>query len=171
MDLRLSQSSLCRELFVSSRQRGLLHLTYFQQFASHRHDDFFQPFVLSLFRAQNSICMCQLLLIQIFFFFCSQQLVSSKPPPHRFSWSPRTSHTLSRLPPYSSQAPRACTHQASRTTTIIDIRVVSSDHRAATQPEETTRKLRPHVSPAQAVLAWRRTPDIAHLLSRWVWWS
>ena len=35
----------------------LLHVTYFQHLASHRHDDFFQPFVSGSFRAQNSICM------------------------------------------------------------------------------------------------------------------
>ena len=36
----------------------LLHVTYFQHLASHRHDDLFQPFVSSLCRAQISICMC-----------------------------------------------------------------------------------------------------------------
>ena len=41
----------------------------------------------------------------------------------------------------------AYTHKASRTTTVIDIRIVSSHHRAPTQPEETTRKLRPHARP------------------------
>ena len=45
----------------------------------------------------------------------------------------------------------------SRTTTLIDIRVVSSDLRASTLSEDTTRKLRPNVSRAQkAVLAQRR---------------
>ena len=34
-------------------------MTYFQHLALHRHDDFFQPFVSSLCRAQNSICICQ----------------------------------------------------------------------------------------------------------------
>ena len=35
-----------------------MRVTYFQHFASHRHDDFFQPFVPSLCPAQNSMCMC-----------------------------------------------------------------------------------------------------------------
>ena len=36
----------------------MLHVTYFQHLASHRHDDFFQPCVSRLCRAQNSTCMC-----------------------------------------------------------------------------------------------------------------
>ena len=56
--------------------------------------------------------------------------------------------------------------------TVIDIRVVPSEHRAPSQTEEATRKLRTHPDPAQrAVLAWRRAPDVAHLFSRWVWSS
>ena len=35
-----------------------MQVTYFQHLASHRHDDFFQPFVSGSLRAQNSTCMC-----------------------------------------------------------------------------------------------------------------
>ena len=36
-----------------------MHVTYFQHLASHRHDDFFQPVVPSLCRAQNSMYVSQ----------------------------------------------------------------------------------------------------------------
>ena len=84
-------------------------------------------------------------------------------------------HTLTpflRLLPYSTQAPPAYTHKATRTTRSIDIRATCLNHRAPTQPEETTRKLRPQASSAQiAFLAWRLAPDVAHLLLLRVWWS
>ena len=58
MDLKLSQSSLCRKFFCELTTTRAVACNIFQHFASHRHDDFFQPFVSGLCRAQNSICMC-----------------------------------------------------------------------------------------------------------------
>ena len=68
--------------------------------------------------------------------------------------------------PYSAQALPAYSHKGSRTTTAIDMRVVSLNHRAPTQLGETTGKHRPHANPTRrAMLAWRRAPDVDHLLS------
>ena len=55
VDLKVSWSSLRRELVVSQRQGGLLHVTYFQ----HTRTDVMISFS-RLFRAQNRTCMFQL---------------------------------------------------------------------------------------------------------------
>ena len=65
----------------------------------------------------------------------------------------------------STQAPPP-KNKAARTTTAVAIRVVSSNRRAPTQRVGNTCKLRPHASPAQrGLLAWRRAPEVALLLS------
>ena len=58
------------------------------------------------------------------------------------------------------------TLRTSRTTTVIDVRVVSLNHRAPKQQEETTRKLRLRVFSSQrAFLEWRSAPAVAQLQS------
>ena len=55
-----------------------MHVAYFQHLASHRHDDFFQPFVPSLCRAQNRACVCVTDFLQdpMTFFFFRRKTVS-----------------------------------------------------------------------------------------------
>ena len=89
--------------------------------------------------------MCTIICLSFFFFNNC---------PHALSWCQTSRHhnvspchfalpaPLKRLRPNSAQEPPAYTHEASRTMTLIDIRVVFSEHRAPTQPEETTQS--PH---------------------------
>ena len=65
--------------------------------------------------------------------------------------TPHFSHPLQNCDPTGPRHFSAFTRKATRTTTVIDVRVVSSNHHAPTQLEETIRKLRLDASPAQRV--------------------
>ena len=97
---------------------------------------------LSSASSVRSNCFFSLLFFFFLIILSTRKLLSNKRPPHHFSLSPRTPSLTpeKKTATHSAQAPVAYTHKASRTTTVIDIRVLSGNPHVLQFTDKKNRK-------------------------------